>query len=183
LALSVLANFDLSGFWNRSEFAMSEYVDEALTDDLLARVEAKLGFALPKAYVALCRNQNGGIPLRTCHAAPPTSWASDHVAISSIKAIGFDNEWSLCGGLGQDNWLEEWGYPPIGVYFADCPSSGHDMLCLDYRQLNADSEPTVVHVDQEHDYQVTLIADSFEAFIRGLKPEEAFDPDNPVSPT
>jgi hypothetical protein len=60
--------------------------------------------------------------------------------------------------------IDEWGYPPIGVYFADCPSAGHDMLCLDYRECGADGEPQVVHVAQE-----------FASFIHGLEPDEAFD--------
>jgi hypothetical protein len=157
-------------------FAQTKYVDEPLTDDLLARVEASLSFVLPKSYVALCRNQNGGAPKRNCHrTASPTTWAFDHVAITNIKAIGFGKTWSLCGLFGQSDVVGDGGYPPIGVYFADCPSAGHDMLCLDYRNLNADGEPTVVHVDQEWDYQITPVADSFESFIRGLESSDAFD--------
>lgn len=91
-------------------------------------------------------NQNGGIPLRTCHrTAERTSWAKDHV------------------------------YPDIGVYFADCPSAGHDMLCLDYRDCGPTGEPKVVHVDQDRDYKITLVAPTFESFIRGLQREEDFD--------
>ena len=71
--------------------------------------------------------------------------------------------------------IDEWGYPPIGVYFADCPSAGHDMLCLDYRGCGADGEPQVVHVDQEVDYKTTFVAKDFASFIRGLEPDEAFD--------
>lgn len=97
------------------------------------------------------------------------------VAITNIKAIGFKNLWSICGELGQRNALKEWGYPPIGVYFGDCRSAGHDRFCLDYRVLNADGEPAVVHADQEYDYKITPIAASFEAFLRGLKLEENFD--------
>ncbi|MDP1738639.1 MAG: SMI1/KNR4 family protein [Caulobacter sp.] len=175
--MTVLANLDLSVFWDPSEFATSEYVDELLTDELLARVEAELGYRLPAAYVALCQNQNGGAPIRTCHRAATTSWAPDHVAITNIKAIGFKNIWSLCGELGRDNTLTEWGYPAIGVYFADCPSAGHDMLCLDYRQLDDSGEPAVVHVSQGSDYTITFVAPSFESFLLGLEPDEAFDDD------
>lgn len=65
------------------------------------------------------------------------------------------------------------------VYFADCPSGGHDMLCLDYRACGPSGEPSVVHVDQELDYQITFVAPSFEAFIRGLQEEDAFEPFEP----
>lgn len=30
------------------------------------------------------------------------------------------------------------------------------------------------HVAQERDYEITFVAPSFEAFIRGLQPEDAF---------
>ncbi len=175
-----LADFDYENFWDKSEYALSEYVDEHLTDALVAQVEKHLGYRLPQTYVELCRNQNGGIPDKTCHYAPNrTSWAEDHIAISNIKGIGFKKQWSLCGSIGQRNSLIEWRYPPIGVYFGDCPSAGHDMICLDYRVLNANGEPMVVHVDQEFDYKITHVATSFEAFIRNLESEEAFDLDIP----
>ena len=174
--MPILDDFDFEAFWDKSEYALTEYHDDILTDDLLNRVERSLGYSLPKAYVALCRNRNGGAPLRTCHSTPnPTSWAHDHVAITNIKAIGFKNPWSLCGELGQENTLVEWGYPPIGVYFGDCPSAGHDMLCLDYRILDANGEPMVVHIDQEYDYKITPVAENFETFLRGLKLEEDFE--------
>jgi hypothetical protein len=174
--MQVLKDFDLENFWDNSEFSVEEYIDEPLSDVLLDRVEKELGYKLPNAYVELCRSQNGGEPRKTCHRIDQaTSWAADHVAISNIKAIGFKNTWALCGEIGQVNALKEWGYPPIGVYFADCPSGGHDHLCLDYRTLNDDGEPCVVHVDQEFNYKITRVAPTFEAFLLGLESEAAFD--------
>lgn len=175
-----LNDLGLESFWDDSAFAKKEYVDEPLTDILLARVEQELGYKLPQAYVELCRNRNGGAPVLTCHqTAVATSWADDHVAITNIKAIGFKNIWSLCGNLGQKNAIDEWEYPPIGVYFGDCPSAGHDMICLDYRTLNAAGEPTIVHVDQECDYRITPVAPGFLEFLLGLEDEDAFDLDKP----
>ena len=145
-----LDDFDLDGFWEPSEYATETYVDVALTPALLEQVERTLGYKLPAAYVELARHQNGGIPARTCHrTAEPTSWAKDHIAISSIKAIGVTKQWSLAGDFGSQFMQAEWGYPDIGVYFADCPSAGHDMLCLDYGECGPTGEPRVVHVDQE----------------------------------
>ena len=69
--------------------------------------------------------------------------------------------------------MAEWGYPAIGVYFADCPSGGHDLLCLDYRSCGPGGEPAVVHVDQERGYKVTLVAPDFESFVRGLESDHA----------
>ena len=124
------------------------------------------------------RQQNGGIPKRTRHRTTErTSWAEDHIAITGISAIGTRKDYSLCGENGSQFWIDEWGYPSIGVYFADCPSAGHDMVCLDYRACGPQGEPCVVHVDQEWDYKITFVAATFEAFIRGLEDAERFGGD------
>ena len=83
----------------------------------------------------------------------------------SLAAIGRTADFSLCGAAGSAFWTAEWGYPDIGVYLADCPSAGHDMIALDYR---APGEPPVVHVDQEWDYRITTLAPNFETFVAGL---------------
>jgi hypothetical protein len=174
----VFDDLDLNAFWDPSEYALSEYTDAPLTSEMVAMVERALGYKLPPAYVALMRSHNGGCPTRTRHrTAVPTSWASDHIAITGIYAIGATKPCSLCGACGSAFWQDEWGYPPIGVYFADCPSAGHDMLCLDYRQCGPQGEPTVVHVDQEFDYKITFVARDFEAFVRGLLDDDAFGDD------
>ncbi|WP_422929088.1 SMI1/KNR4 family protein [Singulisphaera sp. PoT] len=171
----IFGDFDIAGFWVPSEYALKEYVDVPVTDEMVAAVERKLGYKLPAAYVELMRHQNGGIPRRTDHRTlEATSWAHDHIAITGIFSIGRDKPSSLCGEVGSRFWVEEWGYPEIGIYFADCPSAGHDMICLDYRACGPTGEPRVVHVDQESDYKIVHVADNFEAFIRGLEDESAF---------
>jgi hypothetical protein len=75
---------------------------------------------------------------------------------------------------GQSLLAEEWGYPDLGVYFADCPSAGHDMIAMDYRSVGPTGEPRIVHVDQEWDYAVTVLAPNFAEFVRGLRDETAF---------
>ncbi len=171
----VFGNVDVARFWEYSEYAQENYVGEQLTDDIRVSIESELGYRLPDAYVELMRHQNGGLPLRTQHrTTEPTSWAEDHVAITGLYGIGRNRPYSLCGSMGSRFWIEEWEYPEIGVYFADCPSAGHDMLCLDYRECGPSGEPEVVHVDQESDYKITPVADTFESFIRGLERDEAF---------
>ena len=167
--------FDLSGFWKDSDYARQEYVEPAPTAEMIASIEAELGYRLPASYIALMRTQNGGIPVNTCHpTAEPTSWADDHVAISGFQGIGRSQTFSLCGALGSLFHIEEWGYPPIGVYFGDCPSAGHDLLALDYRACGPEGEPQVVHVDQEDDYRITFVARTFEDFVRGLRHDSAY---------
>ena len=171
----IFADFDVEQFWEPSEYALTEYVGESLTDEIVANVEGELGYKLPASYVALMGFQNGGIPRRTNHRVEErTTWSSDHIAVTGIYSIGSEKSCSLCGEVGSQFWVEEWGYPDIGVYFADCPSAGHDMLCLDYQACGPIGEPQVVHIDQEWDYKIVVVAETFEAFIRGLEDDAAF---------
>ncbi len=170
------ADVDFSAFWDDSEYSLREYVCEPPSDELIASVEADLGYQLPSAYIELMKMHNGGTPCKTCYRTRvPTSWASDHVAITGIYGVGQVKSYSLCGSLGSKFWIDEWGYPAFGVYVCDCPSAGHDMILLDYRKCGNRGEPRVVHVDQECDYKITFLAKDFETFIRGLVSEEDLD--------
>lgn len=172
----VFDDFNMSNFWEESEYASKAYVSRPATNDLLASIEEELGYKLPPAYIELMTHQNGGIPKkRSFPTNEKPSWADDHVAISGIFGIGREKSYSLCGDLGSQFMIDEWGYPDIGIYFADCPSAGHDMICLDYRKNGKDGEPEVVHVDQEDDYLITFLAHTFEAFIRSLVDDSDFD--------
>ncbi len=174
--MSYFEGFDLAGFWKDSDYARKEYVLPAPTDISIASVEKRLGYRLPRSYIELMQLQNGGLPEKTAHpTTESTSWAEDHVAITGILGIGDAKTYSLCGELGSQFMKDEWGYPKIGVYFADCPSAGHDMICLDYRACGRSGEPQVVHVDQEFDYKITFLADTFEKFIKGLRSDEDFE--------
>lgn len=170
--------FDLTNFWDDNWYALKEYVSEPPSDELIASVEEELGYKLPAAYIWLMKQHNGGIPVNTCYPCDePTCWADDHVAITGIFGIGREKSCSLCGELGSQFMIDEWEYPAIGVAICDCPSAGHDMIFLDYRVCGPQGEPAVVHVDQENDYKITHLADSFEEFVRGLEHESLYDPD------
>lgn len=172
------AGFDWTDFWDDDAYALEAYICEQPTDELIVSVEAELGYKLPESYIWLMQRHNGGAPANTCFPTEtPTSWAEDHVAITGIMGIGRKKAESLCGELGSRFMIEEWGYPPIGVAICDCPSAGHDMIFLDYRDCGPQGEPQVVHVDQEKDYAITVLAENFEAFIRGLVNEAVFAED------
>ena len=173
--------FDLTNFWDDNWYALKEYVSDPPSDELIASVEEELGYKLPAAYIWLMKQHNGGIPVNTCYPCDePTCWSDDHVAITGIFGIGREKNCSLCGELGSQFMIDEWEYPAIGVTICDCPSAGHDMIFLDYRACGPQGEPAVVHVDQENDYKITHLADSFEEFIRGLEHESLYDPDEDV---
>lgn len=172
----IYGDFDLTDFWEESDYANREYVDAPPDQQTIDAVQERLGYRVPAAYIELSRHQNGGTPRKICIRSPSrTTWAEDHVAITGIFSIGSRKRYSLCGECGSALWVEKGGYPNIGVYFADCPSAGHDMICLDYRKCGPNGEPSVVHVDQEWDYRITFLAETFESFIRGLSSEDAFD--------
>ncbi len=173
--MAALDGLDLTNFWDHDDYFAEEYTDIPITPQLVSSVEQKLGYKLPQTYIELMRCRNGGAPKKTDYrTSQPTSWAKDHVAVTGIFAIGFNKRCSLCGEHGSQFYVREWGYPPIGVYFADCPSAGHDMVCLDYRACGPQGSPQVVHVDQELDYAITFVARDFETFIRGLEDASSF---------
>lgn len=136
-----------------------------VTDIMVGKAEARLGVRLPRTYVALLHEQNGGVPARRCFSMNrPTSWASDHIEVSMVLGIGFEE--GTDGELGSRYLIQEWGYPQVGVVLFDTPSSGHDAVMLDYTGCGADSEPSVVYVDE--DRQPVQIAKNLEAFIAAL---------------
>lgn len=168
--------FDFTDFWHECAYADKKYVSAPPTDELIAEIEAEIGYKLPASYIWLMKQHNGGYPNNTaCPSECPTSWANDHVGINGIMGIGREKPYSLCGSMGTAFWLEEWDYPDIGVAVADCPSGGHDMIFLDYRACGRDGEPAVVHVDAEDDNRITKLADNFEQFIRSLRDEESYE--------
>ena len=71
--------------------------------------------------------------------------------------------------------IEEWGSPPIGVGIASTPAGGHELIVLNYRTCGKRGEPQVVHVDQEDDYGIAVVAPDFETFIRGLVAEAEYE--------
>lgn len=165
----------LSDFWEVSEYAKNEYVEDFPTDELIKSIEEELRYKLPAAYIALMKSQNGGMPQNNCFPTErPTSWAEDHVQITGIMGIGRNKTYSLCGELGSQFMIDEWGYPQIGVVICNCPSAGHDLIMLDYRKCGYDGEPEVIHIDQEADYQITFLAKDFETFILGLVHSSAY---------
>jgi hypothetical protein len=172
----IFHDFDLQHFWEDSDYARKAYVEARADGALVASVEEELGVRLPRSYLELMQVQNGGIPVNRCFPTKgPTGWAEDHVAISGILGIGRTQPNSLCGSHGSAFMKSEWGYPDIGVCICDCPSAGHEMIMLDYRECGPTGEPQVVHVDQELDYETTFLAKDFETFVRGLVNESVYD--------
>lgn len=156
-------NFDWTNFWNDSDYAKKSYIGKAPTDEEISEIEKELGYKLPQSYIELIKKHNGGIPV-------PRVFLTDDYEINITGIFGIDRTkcHSLCGELGSAFMISEWGYPNIGIAVADTISGGHDMIFLDYRECGKDGEPKVVVVDQESDYHISVLADTFEDFIKGL---------------
>ena len=107
-----------------------------------------------------------------CPTNTRTSWSDNHIQINAIFGVDKTKRYSI---FNTPFWIDEWGYPDIGVAVCDCPSAGHDMIFLDYRECGPQGEPKVVHIDQEWDYQITILAESFDEFVKSLKTEEEFE--------
>lgn len=167
-------NIALQQFWEDSDYYVSKLT---VTDELIQQTESLLGYHLPKTYIELIRSQNGGTPVKSCYPTEEhTSWAEDHIAISSVCGIG--GKWGIdSDDFGSRFMIEEWGYPDIGIVICQCPSAGHDAVMLDYRACGRDGEPAVIHVDVESadEPTITFLAKDFASFINGLVNEEVFD--------
>ena len=162
-------NFDLKAFWDEDD-----ELPKKLTDEMVEKAEKKLGYKLPKSFIELLKSRNGGYPINTCFpTSEKTSWADDHIGIETIFGIGVED--SIDDECGSNYLIEEWGYPAIGVVIC---SSGHDAVMLDYSECGKEGEPRVVYIDTETENgepKVTVLAQDFETFIKGLVNEEEFD--------
>jgi hypothetical protein len=50
-------------------------------------------------------------------------------------------------------------------------------MSWDGSDCGPDGEPRVVHVDQEADFRITILAPDFVSFVQALRPESDFDCD------
>jgi hypothetical protein len=137
-----------------------------LTNGMVRAAEGALGFRLPKAYLDLLLERNGGTPVRQCFPMTErTSWAVDHIEVAGLRGISGD--WGIdAPDLGSAAMTSEWGYPDIGVVICETPSAGPDTVMLDYSACGPDGEPRVVHVDD--DRKVRHLAADFAEFARRL---------------
>ena len=162
--MSNLKDFDWSAFWNDVDYAFESYIGKPVTDKDIKDAETELGYTLPAAYIELLKHHNGGVLNKNCFINND----GECVYITGIYGIDRDKKNSIFGEFGNEFWISKWKYPPIGVVVADTISGGHDMIFLDYRECGPTGEPKVVRVDQEGDYSITLLADSFGDFIKQL---------------
>ena len=151
--------------------------DAPLTDELIARVEADLGYRLPEDYIALMRRRNGGLLACSVFSYMENDRngrpCACELLVRGISGIGFQNPCALCGEMGSRFWEApgNWNYPHIGIYFAE-EDSGHGLYALDYRDCGQSGEPSVVNIYHEG-FKITRLADNFADFVRRLRSDIA----------
>ena len=152
--------FDWKSFGDNSDGYTDDYAGKAPTGWDILDIEKATGYKLPESYIELIKHRNGGIPVNNIVT-------TDNMCVHLVGIYGIDKdkECSVCGDFGTEFWLEEWGYPAIGLVIADTISGGHDMVFLDYSECGPEGEPMVTLVDQEDDYSQEILADNFEEFI------------------
>ena len=151
-------------FDSRSEYRSSSLSNE-VTDELIGRAEAAMGYRLPASYRELLRFRNGGSingELEECWLTEIYGIAADPGNFNGLEAM-------------FDNWRNEWEYPDIGIPFGETASAGHDMYYMDYRVTDANGEPRIVRIDNEMGNEVFFVADNLPEFIRMILSEEPID--------
>lgn len=162
------SDMDWGTFW-------SDQGKATLTDEMVRAAEEKLGYKFPQSYIDFMKKHNGGIPILNCYPTKQkNSWAKDHVMIDCFFPIGIDEE-SIDGTLGDGHWKSEWGYPDIGVAICDTPTSGHQLIFLDYLKCGKEGEPRVSLVDERNHFVITVLANDFEEFVTSLCDESEFE--------
>ena len=159
-------DFDFTDFWNDDAENM-DLIGEPPSDELIVEIEKELDYKLPASYIWLMKQHNGGLIKKTDFL----------VTISNSWKIVWVTKFIKINSICDENQFmkNDWGYPDIGVAICDTPSAGHEMIFLDYRECGRQGEPKVVHIDQELDYEITLLADNFEDFTRGLVDSEELE--------
>ena len=166
------------GLWSDLDISLKEYQTPIPSAESIITIEKELGYKFPNSYLEFMKGHNGGLVEKCRYAyVDPETNRENEVIINGFLGIGSDKPNTIMGSFGSKFWIEEWEYPDIGIVICDCPSAGHDLVFLDYRECGPNGEPCVSHVDQEADFEITKIADSFEMFVKRLDYEKVEEVD------
>ena len=107
--------FDLSNFWQNSDYVQKEYVCEPLSDDLIASVEARLRSTIACLVSYVDEKSKWGRATQHLFSDENTTYfAKDHVGITGIFGVGRRQTYSLCGPRGSEFMRNHWKYPAWG---------------------------------------------------------------------
>ncbi len=158
------------------------YVQPVLTEEAAAQAEALLGVTLPRAYLDLLREQNGGY-LRPSALPASSVWYPDAIwgigpNFPNITAVWAWSDWNedapknagpLVPGRSAFSETEGEWKPENAELLIPFDGDGFWFLCFDYRLHGPYSEPCISYIDlgERTDRK---IAGCFSDFLEMLKP-------------
>lgn len=135
------------------------YKLNSLTEEDIKKAEEIFNIKLPKAYLNILKDQNGGEIIYNAFPIRENNFISEpFIEVEYIYGIG-ENP----GILDTYYLLNEWEMPEGLILFN---GDGHTWLAFDYR--NVTSEPPIVYVNNDEDTKVIKIADGFNEFLEYL---------------
>lgn len=134
------------------------YKLKPLTEKNIEQTERMLQVVLPKSYLNLLKQQNGGsIIYNAFPINDSTSWAEDYITVNHILGISEED-----GIMQSEYFIQEWGLPKDIVLFS---GDGHSWVAFDYRHIK--EEPSIIYIDTELE-EIIELAPNFITFINGL---------------
>lgn len=138
--------------------AYLDYVQPPLTTEAIAAAEAQLGVRLSDVYLALLRHQNGGYTRGAREGANRVFGIGPN-----YPSITLDQAWWRPRKSNPGAWAPE--RPELLIPF---DGDGHWDMCLDYRDVGPQGEPSVTLIDLEARRECPVAAD-FLAYLKGLE--------------
>ncbi len=159
------------------DFAAVDDGGPPLNEQMIVQAEERLGYKLPSSYVAVLRQQNGGL-LRRCHFRPraPRADSLSEFWVHSFYGIGGEEGIDAPGPAFSPSYasmciseylIEMWNSPNVGVVIF---WGGHAGYLLDYSHCGRTGEPEVIYVYAECSpkTEVFFVAPTFGEFCEGL---------------
>jgi len=166
LELKTLEFKDKSIWCEKEGIVNPNKLDDAITDELIQKVESQLKHKLPNKYLELLKTQNGGKLFKRYYYI--TSPDIRNFEITDILGLSNDIEKGI---IAKNNLYADYIDSDNWIIFGDDVSAGHAHYLFDYSELNENNEPKIIYYDNEIELKF-LLANSFEEFISNLKIEE-----------
>ncbi|GKT13111.1 SMI1/KNR4 family protein [Aduncisulcus paluster] len=167
------SDFSFDGFWKPSS---KDSGDISLSDELIKRTEAQLGFRLPASYIEFMKLHNGGIPIRDCFYLDDIDLSFFTETARQISRFYLEAPFTVGTFFGINDsksnslvpknkyLIHESRYPATGVYISES-------FMLDYEGCQIGEEPRVVYVYYLLYFcHKIAVAKTFGEFVRKLKP-------------
>lgn len=141
------------------------YKLKKLKDSHIQKAEKILEIQLPKEYIEILKEQNGGGIVYNAFPSPkPTAWDETSGYIDHIFGIGEEP-----GILDTPYYIQEWEMPEGIVLFS---GDGSEWIAFDYR--NTKSNPPIIYLNNDSN-EIITVADTFSEFISKLFLQETIE--------